>query len=58
MVFSWLSSGKTLVTFINLFDVLNQVLVVRVPDLAAVPKELSDVDAESFDEKIVVLRSK
>ena len=39
----------------NLFDVLNQVIeMMMVPDLTAVLKEWSDIDAESFDEKILV----
>ena len=45
--------GKFLV---DLFDVLNQEFVVRVPDLAIVLKKWSVINAESFDEKILVPR--
>ena len=41
---------------LNLSNALNQVFVVRVPDLTAVLKEWSDINAESFDENIFVAR--
>ena len=38
------------------FFLCSQVLVLRVPDLTDVLEEWSDINAESFDEKVLVPR--